>query len=137
MPIAKFNPPIHPKPQLEALAKLNLSQGEFDALRRQGFVSCERRRRNSRVYKLRFRFRGSQRVVYLGVDLLLADAVRAELAQWQQPRRAQLCCAQTVREASRNLKRTKNFLVNPLAERGYYFHGNAIRRRRNPQPAQA
>jgi hypothetical protein len=115
---------------LPALARLGLSERERNALSRQGFVSAERRNATS-VYKLRFRFTGRQRVIYLGTSAQQALAVEADLAVLQQGVRARRQLAALHRHAAKRLKKIKSFLQPMLESRGFHFHGLAVRKRRN------
>ncbi len=101
---------------------------ELAALCRQGFVSEERRGKRL-YYKLRFRCNGKQRVRYLGRDAARAAEVREELWKLQEPRRTELELARLDRTARRMLREAKATLAPLLAEEGFTFHGNAVRRR--------
>jgi hypothetical protein len=120
--------PCHASP---ALAGLGLAEGEFNTLSKQGFVSVERRG-NARIHKLRFRYGGRQRVVYLGTNARQAFAVEAELALMQRGVRAQRRGAALHRHSATRLREIKTALQPLLEERGFYFHGRAVRKRRTP-----
>jgi hypothetical protein len=114
----------------DAWSDLGLGDDELAALRRQGFVSQEVRRANKTVYKLRFRMGGRQRVKCLGADPLRAAAIAQALAELQQKRRTTLKLRRLQRDAARAIRRTKIQLEPHLIERGFRFHGLAIRRTR-------
>ncbi len=116
-----------------ALAALGLTDSELAALRAQGFVSCDPRPNKKPAFKLRFRYRGRQRVVYIGTDAARGDAIQAGLAQWQHRRRNALECSHIVRAAGETLRAIKKQLVGHLAAAGYRFHGREIRMRRNQE----
>jgi hypothetical protein len=113
------------------LGDLELSSAEINALRRQGFVSPERRR-GRLIYKLRFRAPGGKRqqVRYLTNNPAVAEAVRQELAELQRVRKLDRQLGSLAREIGRKLGQVKEKLQLPLAPAGYHFHGRAIRRRR-------
>jgi hypothetical protein len=115
------------------LANLGLTLDELAALRRQGFVIREPRRRGNAVFKLRFRLAGRQRVIYLGTDPEQAEAVERELAEWQHSRRQSLEFARAHRTVAHALRASKSRLEPLLEQAGYHFHGRAVRRRRGTQ----
>jgi hypothetical protein len=114
-----------------ALTKLELSTMEFDALARQGFV-CEERRRDTTYYKLRYRLAGKQRVRYIG-EVAAALVVKRELASLQQNARSRRQVTALRQVASKQLREAKQLLQPYLQERGLYYHGQAIRKRRSPR----
>lgn len=65
---------------------------------------------------------------YLG-DAERASQVRRELALLQRERAAERELAQLRREARRLLRDSKRELAPLLEDRGFYYHGLAIRRR--------
>ena len=74
--------------ELPALSRLRLSNADYQALARQGFVARETR--GTRTYfKLRFRRAGKQIVRYLGSQAQLSAQVEQELKQLQRERRSQ------------------------------------------------
>ena len=82
-------------------------------------------------WKLRFRFRGRLRSVYLGSDAARIERVRAELTEWQESRvtgreraRLEQCARETLRQAKARLQAE-------LAKLGYYYHGDTVRKRRH------
>jgi hypothetical protein len=108
-----------------------LSPAELAALARQGSVSLDRPARGRPRAKLRFRYQGKQRVVYIGVNAALAAEIAAELRRRQQKtqglrgvRAAARQCRQWRREYRREVARL-------LGECGYYFHGYELRLRRS------
>ena len=67
---------------------------------------------------------------YLGRDAARAAEVREELWKLQEPRRTELELARLDRTARRMVRDAKATLAPLLAEQGFTFHGNAVRRRR-------
>ncbi len=110
--------------------KLDLTAEEMAALRRQGFVSRERRR--GRVFfKLRFRMpTGMQCVRYLGADPAVAEEVQTELLEVQRARHLHLQLGKLAKEAGQRLKSGKAAIAPMLAEAGYHFHGLSVRQKR-------
>jgi hypothetical protein len=111
------------------LASLGLDVEDIVAIADQGFISQDHR--GERTYnKLRFRRDGHQRVCYIG-NADRAIAVEAELNVLQrdlQLRRRMAELAPSVTSALR----TARVKLQALAEsQGYYFHGHALRKRRN------
>ena len=72
-----------------ALAGLQMTALELQALRRQGFVSREQRGKRS-YFKLRFRLLGQQRAKYIGSDPAVARQVQRNLDVHQAERRSEL-----------------------------------------------
>jgi hypothetical protein len=112
------------------LTELGLTAEELHALKSQGFVSQERRGPAQPTFKLRFRYGGRQRVRSLGKDPAFAASVNRELAQVQARKRLDRKLAHLICGASKTLRQAKQRLVPLLAEVGYAFHGQAIRKRR-------
>lgn len=112
------------------LARLQLGAQELQALRHQGFVSRERRG-GCRVYRLRFRMEGRQVTRYVGTDAAQAAEVQQGLDLWQGKRRLERKLGRLAREAGRQLTRAKLQLTEPLARRGFGFHGRSVRRARS------
>jgi hypothetical protein len=111
-----------------ALAQLGLTDSESIALRRQGFVSRERRR--GKVHrKLRFRVDGRQRVVYIA-DAQLADAVDLDLRRLQHWVRVRRRLAELHRVAIRQRRRMKVQLLPHLVAASMHWHGYSIRKSR-------
>jgi hypothetical protein len=113
-----------------ALQQLNLSADKLTSLRRGGIIASELRGRTTLVYKLRFRVKGKQRVVYLGSDPGFVAEIRTALAALQTPRRTQRRLISMSQAAGRLLQRAKHQLKPHIASSGRSFHGQAIRRRR-------
>jgi hypothetical protein len=113
------------------LARLGLTAEELTAIRRQGFVARERHR-GQLVFKLRFRMppAGKQQVRYLGSDTAMAEAVRRELVQIQQPRDLDLQLGKLKQQIGQKLRSDKAKLAVRLEQAGYHFHGLAVRRKR-------
>jgi hypothetical protein len=106
-----------------------LTGADLAALRRQGFVSTERR--GDRIhFKLRFR-RGRQQLVrYIGSDPDKAQAVQRELEQLQDDRKKELELSRLTEKAKKLLRESKRVLAPLLDKEGFAFHGRQIRRRR-------
>jgi hypothetical protein len=121
-------PPVTPFP---------LSTEELNALGRQGFVSREDRGGGRVTYKLRFRLGGRQHVRYLGADGELVEQVRELLLRLQRATRQARELRDMRRQARRGLRAAKARLAPLLGERGYHFHGLAVRKRRPPSAAKA
>jgi len=111
----------------EVLAEIGIGLAEFAALRRQGFVSAERRGPRLVIYKLRYRVKGRQRVRYIGSDAIWARQVQEALSRWQEERRLTLDVARLCKDAARQLAKSKRRLEPLLTGRGFHFHGRAIR----------
>ena len=109
------------------LTSMRLNDDEFLALQRQGFVSREQRHSRT-IFKLRFRIQGRQRVKYLRADRVAE--VLDELHRLQANVRREIQSEAQIREARRLLRSTKQDLIEPAAELGFFFHGLALRRRR-------
>ncbi len=114
---------------LTILAGLPLSPEELDALRTQGFIRREARGR-CMVYTLRFRVQGKVKVHYLGTDPEVAEQARRELAQVQSTSCLNRALGKLAQGISKKLRRVKAELSPLLEQKGYHFHGQAIRRRR-------
>ena len=110
------------------LLDLLIGPVERQALEQQGFVAAEYCQGRGPYFKLRFRTRGRQRVVYLGRDAHLAQAIRCELARSQAHRRIDHELAQVTAEAHDALRKSKKQLEKDLDCHGFRFHGYAIRR---------
>ncbi len=127
-PVAALPEP-HPG---QALTQLRLTPGDFALLRRQGFVSCERRGARQ-VFKLRFRREGRQVVRRIGSDPAVAAEVRRELEALQVQRRRRREFRRLARLGRQALRDSKRVLAPVLAQDGFYFHGLAVRLRRKPK----
>jgi hypothetical protein len=119
------------------LAQLGLVPEEVLALRKQGFVSGEKRGPGHTCYKLRFRFAGRQRVRALGGDAAVAERVRQELAELQASTRLDRELAQLTRKAKRMLREARQRLEPLLREEGFAFHGLAVRRKGSKETLQS
>ena len=111
------------------LANLGLSAVEQQALSSQGFVASEFRGRGGPYYKLRFRWGGKQVVRYLGSDPQVARAIAQELRVLQRLRQLKKRLRRLAAQARRALRMAKHRLEPLLQERGFHFHGQAIRQR--------
>lgn len=108
---------------------LRLTVEELVALRRQGFVSRERRRGQS-YFKLRFRLpSGQQCVRYLGSDPIIAAQVEQELARLQSARRVERTLVKLTQHVGEKLRSGKERLAPHLDQAGFHFHGLSIRRK--------
>jgi hypothetical protein len=118
------------------LAGLGLSEEDYRALARQGFLAAEFRRRGRRrlgpYYKLRWRRGGRQRVRYVGQDPARAERLRAALDDLQRPARLARQLSRLMDEARRHLRRAKEALAPHLAGQGLRYHGFTARRPRTP-----
>ena len=108
-----------------------LSPDEMLLLDRQGFVAFDRLRSGATRAKLRFRDRdGRQRVVYLGVNLALAEQVAAHLAVRQAATRRRRASKRLQRRARRLLRSIKPRLEGHVNSDQWHFHGRQLRRKR-------
>jgi len=112
-----------------ALSKLRLPERAMESLRTQGFVCAEPRSRKQ-IYKLRFRLDSRQHVRFLGDDAEVAREVQAELNTLQREILSRRQFAELRRGLRNVLKQSKVSLQGLLEERGFHYHGQAIRRRR-------
>ena len=107
------------------LKRLGLSIEHLEALKSQGYVSCEKRG-GKIVERLRYRFEGRQHARYVRRDE--AAALRAELDLWQRRVRARQRLRRAVALARQALCERKTLRTPLYAERGYHFHGHEVRR---------
>ena len=108
-----------------------LSSEEQTLLTKTGFVSDDLLPSGNTAYKLRFRGRDRrQRVVYIGTNIRLAEAVRAEVKRLQSPLRQHRQRRALVAQARSALRAMKEGLEPAVASRGIHFHGYDLRRRR-------
>ncbi len=84
-------------------------------------------------WRLRFRFRGRSRTVYLGADNALVESVRRELAELQTARHALHQLSRDVDHGRQVLRTGKARLKPILAELGFHFHGDTIRKCRDAE----
>jgi hypothetical protein len=122
---------LAPASVLPVLARLALASDELAALSRQGFVHSELRGAR-RVYRLRFRVDGKQRVRCVRAED--ATALTRELAVLQRPTGAKRRITSLARRARAALRERRSLLAPVLAAHGYHYHGYTIRRRRRKQP---
>jgi hypothetical protein len=109
------------------LVALGLTVNDVAALKNQGFVYHERR--NGKIlHKLRFRLAGRQRAKCVTPEQ--AMAIEAELSVLQKKVRMKRRLEELSDMARRQLRDSKLQLEPLLEERGYYFHGRQVRRRR-------
>lgn len=110
------------------LSRLVLSEEEFGALARQGFIRREARG-NKTIVRLRYRVHGRQRARY--VSPRDAAAIEAELALLQRQVRAWRRL-NGLAAVARKVLAQRRLRLAPLVEaRGNHFHGHQIRRLRN------
>ena len=109
-----------------------LSSEERTLLAKTGFVSDELLPSRNTSYKLRFCGGDrQQRVVYIGTNTQLAEAIRAEVKRLQSPLRKQRQRRALVAQARSALRAMKEGLEPALASRGIHFHGYDLRRHRD------
>lgn len=116
-------------PNGKVLSELKLSPDELAALKANGTIVQERRR-NSVIYRLRFRTPdGRQQSRYLGTDQNRVQQADKELRELQHRR-------QTMRELKRlsdltrrRIREHKHHLSGELHSQGYHWHGLQPRRR--------
>ena len=109
-----------------------LSTEEQTLLAKTGFVSDDLLPSGNTAYKLRFRGRDRrQRVVYIGTNIRLAEAVRAEVKRRQSPLRKHRQRRALTAKARSELRVMKRRLEPVLASRGIHFHGYDLRCRRS------
>lgn len=109
---------------------LGFTAEELTALARQGFVCCEPRGPNSKIFKLRFRLNGRQKVRYLGTNEDHAQSIQWQLLELQRSTHQHQKLRRVARETRQILTLAKSKL-NPLfASAGFDFHGLSIRRQR-------
>jgi hypothetical protein len=114
-----------------ALRALRLDDQDLVSLARQGFLAVERRRER-RYVKLRYRRDGRQCVRYVGGPDQ-AQAVQAALDTLQSHVRMRRRLTALCQAAARSLRNAKNTLEPFLVQQGFRFHGDAIRKRRDPK----
>ena len=107
------------------LGALRLSDGDYESLATQGFVSRERLPSGRICFKLRFRRNPSkcQSVRYIGTNAAVAGEVRRELAELQMETREHRELKRLRREAFKQLRATKRRLMAILGREGVEFHG--------------
>ena len=130
MPNPTIQSPVdHGLGDFPTLASLRVDTEDIASLAMQGSIAKERR--GDRTYfKLRFRRHGRQQVRYIG-DAARAQAVQTELDSLQRDLKLRRRIAMLPRSVTVALRSARKKL-QPFAEsRGYYFHGHALRKRRN------
>lgn len=114
-----------------ALRKLGLGRLELAALARQGHLTSDRSRRDGDGYwRLRFRWAGRTRTVYVGRDRRRVAEVRAELDRLRERRRRDRRTMALAGEGRAVLRATKRRLEPIVGALGYRFHGSTIRKTR-------
>lgn len=112
-----------------ALRRLGLSDPELTALSHQGYLQRDQRLVGTRGYcRLRFRFQGRMRTVYLGTDETFIAEVRRELAALQAARNTKWQAARAVEVGRGVRQRVKLQLAPVAAQLGYHFHGAVLRK---------
>lgn len=114
----------------EVLRSLGLTDADLSAIAKRGSISSESRSRNSIVYKLRWRADGRQRSRYLGVDGEYVAEIKQAVVALQNWRAVKSRLRDQQRDAVRRLRELRRQLAPSLSQHGFYFHGAAIRKRR-------
>jgi len=73
------------------------------------------------------------RTVYLGNDERIVAECRRELTELQAPKQRNRQLAKSVQDGKRALRKAKAQLEPLLGELGFHYHGDRVRRIRNPQ----
>ncbi len=124
----------HDDQSLSALRQLGLGDEELIALRSQGYLQRDQRVGGKQPYwRLRFRFQGRLRTVYLGTDVAVVASVRHELAELQAPRDKQNGLSDQLTDGKRALRQAKERMKPILAEMGFHWHGDTIRKFRDAE----
>ena len=111
--------------------RLGLGDEELAALSRKGYLAQDDRGHGHAGYwRLRFRFHGRTRTLYLGRDAQLVEQARGELAALQRDRRRTRRIAQVTKETKKILRAAKQRLEPVLKELGFRYHGDVIRKTR-------
>ena len=109
------------------LHRLGLQRAELEVLRRQGGLVCDDRG-SCGYWRLRFRFAGRTRAVYLGRQLRLVAEVRGELELLRRERRARRELEEITAAGKRTLRAAKRRLEPVLQQLGLHYHGDALRK---------
>jgi len=117
--------------------QLGLTSDERRALARQGGIATERRGGQQLIHKLRFRFNGRQRVVYLGVNVDRVGRIAEELDVLRQSGRFEAGLRELTLQARRLLRDMRRRIAPILEEAGYHLHGSSLRKRRHPSHGQS
>lgn len=126
-------PQTHDGQEFAALRRVGLGDAELTAISRQGYVQRDRRLGGNSYWRLRFRFQQRMRTVYLGNDERIVAECRRELIELQAPKQRSRQLARSVRDGKRALRKAKARLEPLLGELGFHYHGDRIRRIRNPR----
>jgi hypothetical protein len=110
------------------LAKLDLNEVKLAALRRQGRVYGERRKKTTKVFRLRFRVDGRLCTIYIGTNEKEARQLAAELREWQRCRRHELAGNHLRRQVNQVRRDCNRRLAQVVGTEGYRMHGSAIRK---------
>lgn len=117
--------------QFVALHSLGLDDQELTVLSRQGYIQRDIRLASGRGYwRLRFRIVRRTRTVYLGTNELFVEQVKRELDWLQSARRRKRKLARAVHSGKNVLRQAKARIVPALAELGFHYHGDSLRKRR-------
>src|SRR5262245_36155891 len=115
-----------------ALRELGLGGAELAALSQQGYLQEDHRgHSNSGYWRLRFRFNGRTRTVYLGQDERVVKQVEAELEALQYQDRFRRRAERLAKQGRRLLRVAKQRLASVLLELGMHYHGDTIRKMRS------
>jgi hypothetical protein len=113
------------------LSKLNLLPSQLEALKVQGFITSERRRRRGLVYRLHFRMAGQQISRYLSTDPQVAAALQEFLTRHQVERRLKRRIRTRIRNVTTLVRAIKSHLGSQRTELGLHVPGLSSRQRRN------
>lgn len=116
----------------EGISGLGLSDGEIEALRRQGFVRADTRRSGARYWKLRFRFHDRVVVRYIGKDDATANRIKEDLAELQRQHVTERKMCRLIRQARAVLREGRQVVAPIVARYGFHFHGSLVRKSRLP-----
>jgi len=100
-------------------------------LRRKGYLTQDDRGRGHGGYwRLRFRFDGRARAVYLGRDEVLVEHIRRELKELQQEHQENRQIAKLTAQGNKALRAAKRRLEPVLQQLGFHYHGETMRKMR-------
>lgn len=118
-----------------ALHGLGLRGAELTELEHQGYLEQDSRLSGKVSYwRLRFRFGGRLRTVYIGGDDKIVTAVREDLLRLRRHKLQRRQLEGEVRSGRRKLREIKRLLAPALAALGLHYHGDALRRSRAQHP---
>ena len=122
--------PAASRPTEAVFAALGLCEEAIAALQHQGYVTSEKRRKTSVVFKLRYRLHGQQRVCYIGTDPLFAATIVQALDVHQRMRQIEATLRTLAAQSRRSLRENKQKLAPLVEQAGWKFHGRDLRRPR-------